>query len=114
MVKLNLNISNKTLAVLISVLVLLAVSGIAIGLNSGDYHVHGHTADEIQGGVGGSCAFCRTCGGEFSVERGAFYFQSYSRVLEYGEECSPPMQEYTYSDSGYSTTGYHFRLCCSS
>tara|TARA_Y100000310_G_scaffold291061_1_gene318701 strand:+ start:296 stop:709 length:414 start_codon:yes stop_codon:yes gene_type:complete len=47
MVNININFSNKILYLLIAVLALLAVTGVAIALNSGDYTVHGHDLGEI-------------------------------------------------------------------
>tara|TARA_Y100000034_G_C6671603_1_gene294881 strand:- start:236 stop:622 length:387 start_codon:yes stop_codon:yes gene_type:complete len=54
MVNINIKFSNKTLYLLIGILTLLAVAGVAIALNSGDYTVHGHDASELDlSGVSG-------------------------------------------------------------
>tara|TARA_Y100000310_G_C20459464_1_gene704622 strand:- start:82 stop:600 length:519 start_codon:yes stop_codon:yes gene_type:complete len=70
MVTLNINFSNKTFYLLIGILALVAVAGVAIALNSGDYSVHGHDAGEIedhthsvgevQGTIGFSSLDCET------------------------------------------------------
>ncbi len=47
MKKLQITLGNKTFYTLIAIAFVLIVAGIAYALNSGNYLVHGHTADEI-------------------------------------------------------------------
>ena len=52
-INLNLKLEKKHLYLLSAILIFLVGVGVVIALNSGNYQVHGHTADEIQGGGGG-------------------------------------------------------------
>jgi len=49
----NIKVEKKHLYLLSAILIFLVGVGVVIALNSGNYQVHGHTADEIQGGGGG-------------------------------------------------------------
>ena len=132
MVNINIRFSNKTFYLLIGILAILAVSGIAYALNSGDHSVHGHTFNELpdcengkvlkmsdgewvcsSGDGGGSCAFCETCGGDYPTEKGRRYFQnSFAKWWGYGENCGGSYTEHEYIFNNNNGNNQLYSLCC--
>lgn len=90
MVSISFNFKKKDLWLFISVAVFLVGAGYVIALNSGDYQLHGHTADEIEGTSGGVEVYDS---GWFAVTTGV----TYSRQHGFGEE--PTMVQLWLSDT---------------
>lgn len=53
----NIKVEKKHLYLISAIMIFLVGVGVVIALNSGNYLIHGHTADEIEGGVGGGVSF---------------------------------------------------------
>ncbi len=56
----NISIEKRHLYLLSAILIFLAGISVVIALNSGDYQVHGHTADEIESLFEGICIYERS------------------------------------------------------